>query len=118
MRFIYIVLCLLFVLFTGVQYNDPDFYIWMPIYIVPAIWAGLAAFKPEPLRTGPARGLLALCIVLAFAASAWYWPTAEGFWRQEVYWESETSREGMGMMIATIALLLILPATRARRNQE
>ena len=32
MKIVNIVLCVLFLLFLAVQYNDPDPYLWMPIY--------------------------------------------------------------------------------------
>ena len=34
--------CIVFVLFAAVQYNDPDPYIWMPIYIYSAALCWLA----------------------------------------------------------------------------
>jgi hypothetical protein len=36
-------------LFVAVQYNDPDGPLWMVIYGVPAIWAGLAWMRPQLL---------------------------------------------------------------------
>ena len=35
------VIAALFVLFAAMQYNDPDFYIWVPIYLIIAIVAVL-----------------------------------------------------------------------------
>ena len=116
MKIVHILICLMLVLFTAVQYNDPDFYLWMPIYIIPALWNGYAAFKPARIQNISARSALVVCIALALAGTAYYWPTDEGFWRQEVYWQSEQAREGMGMMIAAIALLVALPATARRRT--
>ena len=46
MRTVYILLGLLMVAFAAVQYNDPDGPLWAAIYLVPAVWALLAAFKP------------------------------------------------------------------------
>jgi hypothetical protein len=43
MKILNTVLCLLFLLFLGVQYNDPDPYLWMPIYGFVAYICGLAA---------------------------------------------------------------------------
>ena len=34
---------LIFILFAAVQYNDPDPYLWIPIYIYPAVLCYLAA---------------------------------------------------------------------------
>ncbi len=39
------ILCSLFLLFLGLQYNDPDPHLWMPIYGFVAGVCGLAALK-------------------------------------------------------------------------
>jgi hypothetical protein len=31
-----------------------------------------------------------------------------GFWRKDVWWVEETAREGMGMMIAFVVLVVVL----------
>ena len=46
MRYVNGFFCVLLVLFAIVQYNDPDAILWILIYGVPAVWAGLAAFRP------------------------------------------------------------------------
>ena len=107
MRYVNAVLVLLLVLFAAVQYNDPDGPIWALIYLVPAAWAALAALQPQRLRRPPARiGLLA-CLAAAVAATLYVWPQQPGWWRKEVWWNSEPAREGMGMMIVTVALLIV-----------
>jgi Transmembrane family 220, helix len=45
MKILNIVLCVMFLLFWAVQYNDPDPYLWMPIYAFVAWVCGLAAMK-------------------------------------------------------------------------
>lgn len=112
MRYVNIVLCLLMLLFIGVQYNDPDGLIWMVIYLVPAGWAALAAWRPAMLSRPLIRWLLVLCLLAALAAVVWFWPTTPGWWQQEVWWEVETAREGMGMMIVAIVLLVALLSAR------
>ncbi len=107
MRLVHIILCLLMLLFIGVQYNDPDGSMWMIIYAIPAVWAAIAAFRPQWSTSSLARILLPLTIVAAVGGMIYYWPTAEGWWRQEVWWEVETAREGMGMMIVAIVLLVV-----------
>lgn len=37
------VFCVLFILFAALQWNDPDPYIWMPIYLYGAVLCALAA---------------------------------------------------------------------------
>ena len=44
MKIFNIILCILFVLFAAVQYNDPDPYIWASIYLFVAGVCGYAAY--------------------------------------------------------------------------
>jgi hypothetical protein len=36
-----LIFCLLFIISAALQYNDPDPYVWMPIYMYGAVLAGL-----------------------------------------------------------------------------
>ena len=117
MRYVFSVLAVLMFLAAAVQYNDPDGPLWMVYYGVPMVWCALAALRPDLFATAAARGLLAVSVVAAIALTIWYWPTAAGFWQEQV-WRmgmtdpeaariAEESREGMGMMIATLVLLIV-----------
>lgn len=44
MRYIHLIVSLLFFLFGLVQYNDPDFFIWIPIYLF-VVFVSFASFK-------------------------------------------------------------------------
>src|SRR3972149_10955303 len=55
-------MCAPFLLSVAVQYNDPDPYLWMPIYGVAAALAGLCAAGRLPFW--PNAGALALFLVL------------------------------------------------------
>ena len=37
MKIFNIFFCVVFILFAVVQYNDPDPYLWIPIYLYPAL---------------------------------------------------------------------------------
>jgi hypothetical protein len=37
MKIFNIFFCIVFILFAAVQYNDPDPYVWMPIYLYAAV---------------------------------------------------------------------------------
>jgi hypothetical protein len=95
--------CILFVLFAVVQYNDPDAILWILIYGITAVWAGLAAFRltrfahSQPL-------LVAFGVTLAaMAAGVIYdWPQSIADW-----WDNEVVREGLGLIIAMVALLVV-----------
>ena len=116
MRIVNGVLAAFLVLFVAVQLNDPDGALWMVIYGVGAIWCGIAAFRAGLFSATPVFGLFALTCVAALAGLAYYWPTTPGWWKQDVWWETETAREGMGMMILVVSLTFAgLVARRARR---
>lgn len=117
MRIVNGVLSALMLVFALVQYNDPDFWFWGPIYGVAASLAAIAAFRPSSFRSGGLFAVTVVCAVLAIVGTVYFWPTDEGFWRQDIWWESETAREGMGMMIVTLVLLVVFwTATRIRRR--
>jgi peptidoglycan/LPS O-acetylase OafA/YrhL len=100
-------LCLFLLLFAAVQYNDPDPEIWVPLYTLGAIWTGLAAFAPRLLWARPASWLLLISVVAAAMGVAYYWPDHVQWWRQEVWWVDEGSREGMGVMILATCVALV-----------
>jgi hypothetical protein len=114
MKYLNIVLSVLMILFAGVQYNDPDGLLWAVIYLIPAIWAGLVAFRPAFVRGTWPLALLGACVAAGLAGVLYYWPKTPEFWRREVWWETETAREGMGMMFAAAVLIVaFLSAWRA-----
>jgi hypothetical protein len=117
MRIVTAVFCVLMLLFAAVQYNDPDALYWGAIYGVAAIWCGLAAFRPAVV-SGAGRMALVACLAIAAFGVFWYWPKTPGFWHQEVWWVTETAREGMGMMIAFAALLIAWLALRKPAHPE
>ncbi|MDK3074486.1 transmembrane 220 family protein [Sedimentitalea sp. JM2-8] len=116
MRIVNAVLCLLMALFAVVQYNDPDALFWGAIYGVAAIWCGFAAFRPGVFETALVRGLLTASVTLSAFGVAWFWPRTEGFWHMDVWWETETAREGMGMMIVLLAVAVAWLTVRPRRR--
>ena len=125
MRYVYGVVALLMAIFAVLQYDDPDGPVWALYYGVPAVWCGIAAFRPDILVSTAGRALLGLCVVAALALSVWYWPPVAGFWHEEVWRMSgavqgdttaEQAREGMGIMIATAVILAVFVASfRMRR---
>lgn len=117
MRYVNIVLCILMVLFAAVQYNDPDAFLWIAVYLVPAIWAGLAAFRLDYLRRNAPMAALAVCMVAGLLGVVYYWPDTPGFWRKDVWWIVETAREGMGMMIVTVVMLVAFISGWAARSR-
>lgn len=106
MRILSGVFCIILILFTLVQYNDPDALFWIVIYGGCAIWCGLVAFRPMLFDRTLLRGLLQATLVFVAIAVGWFWPKTPEFWRMDVWWETETAREGMGMMIVLVAMIV------------
>ena len=103
-------------LFAAVQYNDPDALYWGAIYGIAAVWTGIAALRPALFSKSAVSTLFLVSLVLALAGVWYHWPQSPEFWKQDVWWNTETAREGMGMMIAAFALLFAgFIALRARR---
>lgn len=50
MKFFNIFFCVVFILFAAVQYNDPDPYLWIPIYLYPALLCYLNIMQ-KPIST-------------------------------------------------------------------
>jgi len=107
------VFAILLLLFAAVQYNDPDALWWGVIYGLAGLWCALVAIRPGVLGLNGLRSIYLICLGAAGAATIFYWPSTPRWWAQDVWWETETAREGMGMMIVLIALLVAgLPALR------
>lgn len=117
MKYIFAVLALLMLLFVAVQYNDPDGPLWMVLYGVPAVWAGIAWLRPHLLVRPAPLLLLGASLLAGLVLVVVLWPPAEHWWQTEVWWNSEASREGMGLMLAAGVLLAVFSwslSTRAR----
>jgi len=61
------VMCAVFLLSLAVQYNDPDPELWMPIYGLAAVLAGLGAAGRLPLRANAAALVLYLALFALWA---------------------------------------------------
>jgi hypothetical protein len=110
------VFCVILVLFAAVQWNDPDATLWGAIYLIAGIWAGVAAFRPAWLGGSVLRlAFVATCMGAVYGLIH-YWPADAQWWMQDVWWEVEAAREGMGMMIVTAALAVAAGAAMLRRT--
>jgi len=107
MKYVNLVLCVLLVLFVAAQYNDPDGPLWMVIYAIPALWAGITVFRSDLIWTATGKILLSISFISAIFGLAYYWPGMPNWWKSEVWWEQETAREGMGMMIVMVVFLVV-----------
>ena len=101
----------LFLVFAILQYNDPDFYIWIPIYGWVALLYFLAA-KHVFWRTATAlSGLLLLVWIVTYIPSVLEWvssgaPSITGSMKVESPY-IEHMREFLGLLICFVAVLAI-----------
>lgn len=103
MRYVNGFFCVLFVLFAVVQYNDPDAILWILIYGVTAVWAGLAAIRLDRLAySQPLLAAFGVTLLAMAGGAIYYWPQSIADW-----WDNELVREGLGLIIATVALLAV-----------
>jgi hypothetical protein len=117
-----IVLGLMMLGFTAVQYNDPDVPQWVLLYIIPALWMYAVTFRLQGvLRSSDLMRLLWASVLFYIGTVIYYWPTMPNFWLKEVWIVEETAREGMGLMIALAVMLVAvlntqLPSAERRAN--
>jgi len=115
--------CIIFVLFAAVQYNDPDPFVWVPIYLYTAILCWLA-FRNKYF---PAAYLFGIVVYGVYAVykffdknGVWDWMTKHdaaniaGTMKAEKPWIEET-REFFGLVILIVVLLVDYFYARKKR---
>ncbi len=117
MRVLSGVLALLLLLFALAQHNDPDGLFWIAAYGIPGLWALGLTLIPSRLRGMGPSVVFMICMIAAFFGVYYFWPQANEWWRQEVWWYNEAAREGMGLMIVAAAFL-ILAVMQFRTNRN
>lgn len=118
MRALLGLLLVLMILFGAVQYNDPDGWLWMGIYAVPAIWCSVGLFRIAAFRNQAVVALFWISVVLSIIGVVYFWPLTPQFWTKEVWYDVETAREGMGLMIVFIVLLVVAFSARKHTAPE
>jgi hypothetical protein len=114
MKIFNLVFCILFILFAALQYNDPDPYVWMPIYLYAAMLCWLAFRK----KYFPLAYLLGIAVYTIYAIykffdqnGVWDWMTKHhaaniaDTMKAEQPWIEET-REFFGLIILIVVLLI------------
>ena len=108
MKYIALIFTIIFLLFAGLQYNDPDPMLWIPLYLV-AVYANFRTFQ------GKANAeMLLVLIVLSFAGGMNSWNTMtvwEGFFTEGagISMKSnnqELAREACGLWICTVSFMI------------
>jgi len=113
-----VVMLLMFVFSTIVQFNDPDAPVWIAIYTAAAVLCFLEIRRRAPLWF--AVGVL----VIAFAWSAYIGQRVHGigFFSLFAHWEMkdihvEEAREMYGLLIVAVWSTAVAVAVWLRRNQ-
>ncbi len=104
--------CILFLIFAGLQYNDPDPYIWIPIYLYTSVLCYLASKK----KIVPMAYILALTVFSVYAVYLFFDKTGVIDWATDHQAENiaqtmkatkpwiEETREFFGLLILIIVL--------------
>ena len=112
MRILNLILSILFVLFAALQYNDPDPWIWIPIYVYAATLCFLA-YQGKQYKKALIAGIL---VCLAYAVYLFLDKDGVLSWARDHEAESlvqtmkatkpwiEESREFGGLLIVLLAL--------------
>ncbi|MEO5562650.1 MAG: transmembrane 220 family protein [Chitinophagaceae bacterium] len=114
MKIFNIIFAILFVLFAALQYNDPDPYVWIPIYMYAAILCWIA-FRGKYY---PKAYLFGIVIYLAYAIYLVFAPDGVIDWIEKHNAEDiagtmkatkpwiEDTREFLGLVILIVVLLI------------
>lgn len=114
MKVFNIIFCLIFIVFAVLQYNDPDPYLWVPIYMYTSVLCWLAARK----RYFPKAYLLGIAVYAAFSVYKVFDTNGLLDWLNKHHAENiaktmkatqpwiEESREFFGLIILIIVLLV------------
>jgi len=106
MKVFHLFLTVVFIIFAGVQYNDPDFYIWVPVYLAIAYLPFTKLLgRPNPLFARVA-GLVLLIWIISYFPAMMKWindgmPTITGTMKAESP-HIELIREVLGLFICLI----------------
>jgi len=114
MKIFNIFFCIVFILFAALQYNDPDPYLWMPIYLYAAVLCALAAKN----KFYPKAYWLGIAVYAAYATYKFFCKDGVLDWirihneqniaetmKAETPWVEET-REFFGLLILIVILFI------------
>lgn len=110
MRMLNSCLCAILLLFALLQYNDPDWYYWGPVYLLAAGWSYLAAREPQRFQAWPpARYGAPVSVVLFLIGFASLASTIGSNWIHV-----EEAREAFGYLICAATTTLAILTSRQR----
>ena len=112
LKTINIIFIVLFIIFAGLQYNDPDPYVWMPIYL----YAATLCYYASKGKFYPKAYMLGIAIYLAYALYLFFDKSGVLNWAEYHNHENiaetmkatkpwiEETREFFGLLIVTSVL--------------
>lgn len=119
MKYFAYIFSILFVVFAVLQYNDPDPYLWIPIYLS-------AAWLSWQVSKGKYQMPLLIGFALAYLVGAFYYfpPSISTWIHAEEQAKSlqmkmpfvEEARESMGLMICFVVMLVYVFAGRRKQS--
>jgi hypothetical protein len=123
MRIFNIFFIVIFVLFAALQYNDPDPYIWIPIYL----YAALLCYQAIQKKFNPVLYTIGFVVYVTYAAYLFFDKTGVLDWAEEHQAENiaqtmkatkpwiEETREFGGLGIILIVMLVNFLWLRSQR---
>lgn len=123
MKIFNIVFVFLFIVFAALQYNDPDPYIWVPIYL----FAAYLCFKAIQKKYNPTLYIIGLLAYTLYGLYLFFDKTGVIDWMREHHAENiaqtmkaetpwiEETREFFGLVI--LIVVLIINMIWLRRNR-
>ncbi len=108
MKYIALIFTLIFLLFAGWQYNDPDPILWIPIYLI----AAYATFRTFQGKANSEMLLVLIVISFAGGMNSWNMMTAwEGFFTEGgglsmKSHNQELAREAFGLWVCTVSFMI------------
>ena len=124
LKIINIIFVVFFVISAGLQYNDPDPYVWMPIYLYGAALC-YYAFKS---KFYPKSYIFGIAVYLIYATFLFFDKSGVLNWAKEHHSENiaetmkatkpwiEETREFFGLLIVISALLMNLIYSKVQRT--
>ena len=113
LRWICGVLALCLILFAYLQIEDPDPHVWIPLYLLGAVWPAIAAVAPGRYAARPPLRIAAwLSVALFLGGFLWLAPHIGRDWIHV-----EEAREAIGFLLCALATLLAL-WTAGRANRQ
>jgi hypothetical protein len=125
MKIFNLIFCIIFILFAALQYNDPDPYVWMPIYMYAAVLCWFA-FRNRFFPKWYIAGIFVYAIYAGYKFfdenGVWDWinkhraENITGSMKATQPWIEET-REFFGLVILIIVLLINYLYARKKISQ-